>query len=641
MKVGKQELYIALNLDPKRSPFVHTDASNERENLPQYFIAPPFFEDVWGVPSDPRSCIVFAPTGAGKTAQNVMMQERSKSDADASVMCIVYDGFQRQGITSLANATLDKHLTALIRIGLVAILGSVAANGFASMRFSSAEREMLKRLFRSYLANATNEQLDAAIKSIRTPVQKLSEFVEDIAQAIPVIGPVLKHFGIAEPSSATFEGFRSVLNYASHAGKKKEPAATLNPWVDFESCLEILCGIYGSCYIIVDRVDETSFTMKKADASYKMIQPILTNLELTNPTRGKWAFKFFLWDALRDNFVRNGRTDKIPVHVLDWSEIDLKNLLDARIKYYSHGKHSIIVDLFSKEAVEVGGLPVSDLITYFSNGSPRDSIRICAAVIAEHLDALSRSEGELNENAAKLSLQALERGLSKFSELRFSEAVPDESTRRQLSSIGRVSFTSTYFSTDVQRITAQQAAQKLDAWENSGLIKQVGEHRSGQRGAPPKIYSIKDPRFALVVTNMPLSDFMSSKVKRCNKCKNIQCRDFDIGSFVGNCDKCGAELHDAAAVSLSVSDEAIRSIRKVLANHFKDLEQIEIMIEDAGVPAVKKPKQSLSPEIWWKAAITAAIQAGDQSLRKLISEAIQRLEDPRAIATLKQHLTSG
>jgi len=48
-------------------PFSKTNA-DEEERLEEYFIAPPFFNAVYGSPNDPKSSIVFAPRGGGKTA---------------------------------------------------------------------------------------------------------------------------------------------------------------------------------------------------------------------------------------------------------------------------------------------------------------------------------------------------------------------------------------------------------------------------------------------------------------------------------------------------------------------------------------------------------------------------------------------
>lgn len=55
------------NLGFTNDPFAKVNA-DEEERLEEYFIEPPFFKAVQGIPHDPKSYIVFGPRGGGKTA---------------------------------------------------------------------------------------------------------------------------------------------------------------------------------------------------------------------------------------------------------------------------------------------------------------------------------------------------------------------------------------------------------------------------------------------------------------------------------------------------------------------------------------------------------------------------------------------
>ena len=84
MAITYAELLEVFGFAPDRDPFKSVNATEERLFLPEYFVAPPFFESVWGNPKATRSCVVFAPTGAGKTAQVIMIQDRAATrDLDA------------------------------------------------------------------------------------------------------------------------------------------------------------------------------------------------------------------------------------------------------------------------------------------------------------------------------------------------------------------------------------------------------------------------------------------------------------------------------------------------------------------------------------------------------------------------------
>ena len=57
-------------------PFAKTNA-DEEELLKSYFIEPPFFKAVYGDLSTPKSAVVFAPRGGGKTALKRMLEVAS------------------------------------------------------------------------------------------------------------------------------------------------------------------------------------------------------------------------------------------------------------------------------------------------------------------------------------------------------------------------------------------------------------------------------------------------------------------------------------------------------------------------------------------------------------------------------------
>ena len=63
---------IYTNLGFDKNPFAYTNA-DEEENLEEYFISPPYYENIQGDYNSPSSNIVLAPRGSGKTAQRKML----------------------------------------------------------------------------------------------------------------------------------------------------------------------------------------------------------------------------------------------------------------------------------------------------------------------------------------------------------------------------------------------------------------------------------------------------------------------------------------------------------------------------------------------------------------------------------------
>ena len=82
------------NLGFEQDPFATTNA-DEEQLLQDYFIEPPFFKAVYGDISRPKSTIVFAPRGGGKTALKRRIEISSGTDA---FLCVTYNTFPTAGL---------------------------------------------------------------------------------------------------------------------------------------------------------------------------------------------------------------------------------------------------------------------------------------------------------------------------------------------------------------------------------------------------------------------------------------------------------------------------------------------------------------------------------------------------------------
>lgn len=116
---------LGFNLDP----FAKTNA-DEEELLKSYFIEPPFFKAVYGDLSTPKSAVVFAPRGGGKTALKRMLELSSQTD---EFMCVTYNQFGVAGLT-LKQIDLQYHFRNIIRLLLVAVLSAAVDKVSTSFR---------------------------------------------------------------------------------------------------------------------------------------------------------------------------------------------------------------------------------------------------------------------------------------------------------------------------------------------------------------------------------------------------------------------------------------------------------------------------------------------------------------------------
>jgi hypothetical protein len=98
------------NLGFIQDPFAKYNA-DEETNLAEYFVPPPFFDAVYGNYHDPRSSIVFAPRGGGKTALKRKIELASKTE---TFLCLTYNVFPVDSLT-LAQIDITYHLRNVAR----------------------------------------------------------------------------------------------------------------------------------------------------------------------------------------------------------------------------------------------------------------------------------------------------------------------------------------------------------------------------------------------------------------------------------------------------------------------------------------------------------------------------------------------
>lgn len=640
MPIRYEELLLHLGFAPDKDPFKSVNAADERKFLPEYFVSPPFFESVWGNSRSPKSCVVFAPTGAGKTAQAIMIQERASRSEDAQILTILYDDFEKQGALSLSNAKLSNHLHVLTRLATVDLLKTIGTKSIiGGISFTNAEREEIQYLASKYLGGANEEVLAASLRSIRSPIQKLSGTIESVASSIPLIASALKLFGM-EPSSATILGLQ--------AAAKKLESSTPNiqsrlqnqdrtEWFDFERCMRLLKPYYAAVYILIDKVDETSYTTRNAENAFELVSDLLTNLALLNPTDAIWCFKFFLWDAVQPYYAQQGRTDRIETHNLRWTAEQLTAMLDERVKYYSDHGLSSLTDLISFQEAELNKIGIQDLIMLFSHGSPRDSIRMMQRILECHLDNLNRTGATMTGTPRQIPFDAVAQGILLFSEDRFAELITSAEVRRQMEAIHQVCLTSTTFTTRTQKITTNAANSKINTWKQMGGIDQIGDIMMNRTGKPNRLYAFTDPRIALCASGLSVQNFLADKVGICSHCKVIQVRDWSIGTQHGQCSSCQGILESHGELAWEPPAALLRAARRELTAALPDASYVELIIDDLGFDIEElRAEKYAAVEMMWKWALNRALDSGPIEVARLVDEAAERIANTSEIKSLRQ-----
>jgi hypothetical protein len=259
-------------------PFKSTNASEE-PNLEDYFVPPPYFSSVLGDSSHPKSQIILAPRGGGKTAQRVMIERDSA--AQSEYLCVTYDTFDIDGDLKLSDATWSYHMTQICRLIVTGLLVDLEVDPSPFELLTERQKQLLKYYIDRFLGPASASEFETAISAIKNVGDK----ARDIWR---------KYGGVA---SALINTASKRLNF----GALSLPADLVNQRPDsdslryhFRQMLEIAVGIgFNSVYILVDKIDEMALTNRDAESSELFIDALLCDLATLEETHV--AFKLFFY----------------------------------------------------------------------------------------------------------------------------------------------------------------------------------------------------------------------------------------------------------------------------------------------------------------------------------------------------------
>ena len=416
-----------------RDPFATTNA-DEEDLLEDYFIEPPFFKAVYGDIKRPKSTIVFAPRGGGKTALKRRIEIASRSDA---FLCVTYNAFPTAGL-KLAQIDQEYHLKNIIRILLVASLGALTRAGVDELTHD--QRHFMYLLAKANLSGLDRASLDSSISAVKNFSDKAKETWNFALGPVSVaINAVLTHFGFKSVELSKFDAANASVG-------------DLNAQLGFLAETLPLLGFH-STYVLVDKVDENTLTGEKASAAFAFLKPILSDLPLLEIH--DLAFKFLLWDRLEEDARTIGRPDRIKTYVLKWATGQLKEMLSLRLKAHSEGRVSSLASI-TKVNSAIG---VDELVVVLSGGSPRNIIRVCKAIFDQ--------QSEVSHSSELISEQAFLSGIELIAEELAADTVPIK-LLKDLRKLKRSDFTMRLVYADIFRVSQNAAAQKVQAWQDAG-----------------------------------------------------------------------------------------------------------------------------------------------------------------------------
>jgi DNA-directed RNA polymerase subunit RPC12/RpoP len=505
----EKEFYNGFGFDD--NPFQFTNA-DEEDRLANYFVPPPYFASVVGNPDKPSPTIVFAPRGGGKSAQRRMIELNANS---LDILSVTYDRLEFSQGENLHSVTLDYHLNNIIKRVLLGILYKIDSLGLSDINFSSEESKLLSALCQQYLGHMTQPELVHAIKSLRNFQERIKVALKDYVSPISgFINLILKAKGIPTVNFDIAEARPTRLDQSQKYNLEQ---------------LGILAKSIGfkSVYVLIDKVDETQFTGNDSNASYKLIESLIRDIELLSIPN--YGFNFFLWDKIKPFHIQYARPDRVQQFELQWEYTKIAEALNKRLSAYSSGKINNLSQISKEHAVNF----TTNLTLFFANNSPRDVIRICQEICAQQM--------EINPHLKTLSQDAIYKGIDFYCLKRVNELI-DIGKLREFKKLRKLDFTINYVANEVFKIENQAASGKIQGWISSGLVQKVGEKKVQTSRRPVFHYAVVDVRLARVIfEEISLLSFVLDKVQRCERCSTVVLRDWDKEN-IQTCHNCGNQI---------------------------------------------------------------------------------------------------
>jgi len=474
----------------KNHPFAQTNA-DEEPFLKDYFVSPPFFDAVIGDSDSPNACIVFAPRGAGKSAQRRMVEMWA---AKNEVLAVTYDRFEFGVGQQVEDIGLPYHLRNIIIRVLIAYLSFLADYPRLLVELNKRDRQTLSLFIHNYIGDMTGNKLQEILGELRTLPQKIRDFwSKNVGFLESVINVLLKKYGLEKIDLPDID--------------QEERRLDSSYKHQLETLLDVVRPIgHKSIYILIDKLDESEKTGNDPEKTYRLIQPLVKDLELLGITG--YGFKLFVWDKVLPLFRKDARPDRITQHALSWTRKNLEAVLSARLSAFSDRKILSFSQMMDSPSPSY---PIDSVLCLLANGSPRNLIRICEKILAV--------QAERDSTSSCITQNAVEKGILLHCQ-EIAEELYGEEVCRDLMRTGQELFTINYLANNVFKAAHENTTRnKVTLWRRVDAVKQIGQVTIPSARRPVNFYYVCDPALTrLIHQATPLGQFLNDRWLECPHC---------------------------------------------------------------------------------------------------------------------------
>jgi hypothetical protein len=483
----------------KGNPFEHYVAETEPD-ISEYAVKPPYFEAIGARANNCSSYVLFGDRGAGKSATRLTVFKEMwsrKSRGDRVPLAVNMTDFSAvlvgKKLHGVSEAALVKEAAFVVIESLLTWLSTLEEDDRKVFveGMNEDEKALCYRILRDYYlvrpeAKRARSAREAMILLNQALLARNKLWVErrwePISGIIAAIANALVQRALGEGGIVTDAKALAAKEQAAEI----DTILVLHQLVDFVQIFD-----FSGVVILIDKVDETEATGNSADQTAALIHPLLARVQLLEVKGFSWTY--FLWSSVKAFFegqVYPVRLDKIGHATVTWPDEFFSLMLEKRVHFYSSDKIGFD-GLFADSAYAKRIMP--DLVRV-SMRSPRDLIRLMDVIIREH-DILHAEDDNI-----LLYADTVDKGLDSYVKDTVTGAYGDR-VLAQIFRLNKVAFANK----DVQltfRIGAQSARNRIQQWENAGIIKLTGTRAAegALGGKPANEYSIVDARVERIMS---------------------------------------------------------------------------------------------------------------------------------------------
>jgi len=354
------------------------------ERLADYFIPTVYYDEIKGTADAPRTMVVFAARGHGKSAHRIMVARSCRPAAlHGDILAAPYIDFgplPAQMAEDPKSVRLSQHLTLILHS---------CAKAFVETLIQ--DPDLVATLGPEWLSRLKWLCVQQPSMPVLTPSMVLTHLRELARDSLNLdwgefqrawhagrLGELLRGQAVLEHPAARFLITLADTRPEAIDIGRLSAARLLNLFTDLVRQIGLK-----AVYILVDRVDEVPPMADDPAIAADFVEPLLANLPLMECPGA--AFRFFLPLEIQSALAEKTtiRYDRLLFRQIVWDESSLIELLRQRLIAFSGGKVEALSDLCDEAEVRRGWRVDQDVVQH-AQGSPRNLLRLGELLLWAH-----------------------------------------------------------------------------------------------------------------------------------------------------------------------------------------------------------------------------------------------------------------